>query len=120
MFWRHSKSDIKSLLTATLLLFSAYAFLIGQSWKNVLTEELYLTANSVGVYAGVEENEINTLVAELHEREKAIEARENAVISRVVVTDDTTLLFVTIMGAGLLGLILLNFYLDSRRRISFA
>jgi hypothetical protein len=33
-------------------------------------------------------------------------------------TDETTLLLVTIVGAGLLGLILLNFYLDSRRRVS--
>lgn len=120
MFWRHSKSETKSLLSATLILFSAYAFLIGQSWKNVITEELQITANSVSVYAGVEENEINTLVAQLHEREKTLEARENAIASRSVVADNTTLLLVTIIGGSLLGLILLNFYLDSRRRTSFA
>lgn len=120
MFWRHSKNETKALLTATLFLFSAYTLLLAQSWNSVIVEELQLDANSVGVYAGVEENEVNLLMAQLDEREKTIEAREYAISQQGLIEDETLLLMMSIMGASLLGLILLNFYLDSKKRVSFA
>jgi hypothetical protein len=120
MFWKYSKKESKSLLVATLLLFSAYALVLGVAWNNVVFEEFSLTANSVGVFAGVQKNEVNSLVAQLDAREQSIEAREQALLDNRRGFDDRTLLFITLAGFGLLGLILLNFYLDTKRRRNFA
>jgi hypothetical protein len=108
-----------SLLFATLCTFSAYGLLIGQSW-NERVREMPITANSVGILAAVPPNEINTRNAELDQREHALAMREEMLKQRETGRDDTTLLLVSIIGAGLLGLILLNFYLDSKRRMSLA
>ena len=120
MFWKHSKNESKSLLVATLLLFSAYAVFISSAWHNFSTQELAITANSVGVYAGVESNEVNTLLAQLDERERVLEARENAILNTATPFNNSTLLFMTLLGFGLFGLILTNFYLDSKRRLNLA
>jgi hypothetical protein len=117
MFWKHSKKDTKLLLNATLLLFAAYAFSYGHAWKEGNIE--MLPANTVGVFAGVERNEVNTIVANLDAREKDIVAREQALV--YAQASDTRMFIVTVtMGAGLLGLILFNFYLDFHRRKNIA
>ncbi|HCC04849.1 TPA: hypothetical protein DEP58_00910 [Patescibacteria group bacterium] len=118
MFWLYSKREIKLLLNTTLVLFSAFALLLGQSWSIALQQDSDLTANTVGVYAGVEENGVNTLVAQLDEREKMLDARELALTTSQGSGDRKVLLLITLMGSGLLGLILMNFYLDSKRRKS--
>jgi hypothetical protein len=78
---------------------------------------------AVGASAGVLPNEYNTLAqsllkkeAEVTEREKAVAAQE-AEILRPGATKDTMLVF-TVLSVGLLLLllILLNFYLDWKRR----
>jgi hypothetical protein len=118
MLWQYTRRDTKKLLFATLCIFSAYGFLLGASWQDRI-RTVPLTASTVGVLAAVPQNEANTLLAQLEEREHAIEVREAMLAERSGnTTDETTLLLVTIVGAGLLGLILLNFYLDSRRRVS--
>lgn len=117
MFWLYSKKEVKLLLNATLLLFAAFALVLGQGWQ-VIHEQEQLTANSVSVYVGVEENEVNTLLAQLDEREKVLDAREVALNTAQNSGDKKVLLLITLMGGGLLGLILMNFYLDSKRRRS--
>ena len=118
MFWLYSKKEIKLLLNTTLLLFVAFALLLGQSWNNALQEDSELTANTVGVFAGVEENGVNTLAVQLDEREKVLNARELALATSQSTGNKKVLLLITLMGCGLLGLILMNFYLDSKRRRS--
>jgi len=118
MFWLYSKNETKLLLSTTLLLFAAFALLLGQSWGVSIEQDSNLTANTVGVYAGVEDNGVNTLVAQLDEREKVLDTRELALRTVQGTGDRKVLLLITLMGGGLLGLILMNFYLDSKRRRS--
>jgi len=122
MFWAHSTRELKALLVATLMLFSAFALVAGGSLHNVALKYYEQTANTVGVFAGVKENELNTYVAELDERERVLVAREEALLASQSssANSDITLLLLTLSGFGMFGLILLNFYLDSRRRISLA
>lgn len=120
MLWRYSRKDTKVLLLATLLVFSAYALLLGQSWQDAVRTDFNIKAETVGVLAGVSENEVNTYVAQLDARSRALDAREASIVGQTPTTDTTTLLLVTVGGTTLLGLILLNFYLDSKRRMSLA
>jgi hypothetical protein len=117
MLWQYTRRDTKILLFAVLCMFSAYGLLVGQSWSERV-RAVPLTANSVGMLAAVPANEINTRNAELNQREYALLMREEMLKQHETGQDDTTLLLVTMVGAGLLGLILLNFYLDSRRRVA--
>ncbi len=117
MLWQYTRRDTKVLLLAVLATFSAYGFLVGEGWRTA-SSGMHLTANTVAVMAGVEENRTNTLLAELNARERALAARE-AAAGAGLRSDDGILLVVTLIGTSLLGLILLNFYLDSRRRFTF-
>jgi hypothetical protein len=60
------------------------------------------------------------LMAQLNERAQELDAREAAITAQTIPsgTDSRTLLFMVLIGGGLLGLILLNFYLDHQRRMS--
>jgi len=121
MMWQYSRRDTKFLLLATLLVSSGFGLMLSQNWQ---TRAEYpvpqtLTANSVGILASVPPNEVNTLASQLEERERDITARE-AILARSAREDTRTLAVVSLMGAGLLGLILMNFYLDNRRRHSLA
>ena len=120
MLWHYTRREMKVLLLATLIVFSGYGFVLAHEWAQVVTTNLKLTANTVSVYAGVEPTEINTLAQQLDAREKDLDAREEALVRQGPVTqkDIRTLTVVSIVGAILLGLILLNFYLDSKRRYS--
>lgn len=118
MFWKYTRSETKLLLNATLLLAAAFALFVGQNWQMMLEQERYLTANTVGVYAGVEDNGVNSLVAQLEEREKELDARELALVKSNTLSNRNTLLGMMLTGMALFGLIMLNFYLDSKRRMS--
>jgi len=121
MFWKYTRKDTKVMLSATLLLFASYAVFVAQSWEQVIKQDAELTANTVGIFVGVEENELNNLVSELDAREKNLEEREATFVNaRTVTLDKKILLMMSLMGIGLLGLILLNFYLDSKRRMNLA
>lgn len=120
MFWEYSRKESKVLLIITLLLFTTGALLLTQYWRTA-TDHQTLTANSVGVYAGVEANELNTLATQLNEKEESLIAREQALVrAQRGTSDEWTLYIVALVGASLLGLILMNFYLDSKRRRSLA
>ncbi len=115
MLWRYSRRDTKVLLVATLLVFSGYGLLLTQSWREIRSTPL--TANTVGVVAGVEANRFNTLAQRLDERERAVSTREAALIrGEGGESDAYTLTLVSVGGGALLALILLNFYLDAKRR----
>lgn len=119
MLWRYSRRDTKVLLLATLLVFSGYAVVLGQSWQDTLVRnQQMLLAESVGVLAAVPENEMNTYSAALDERSRQLDEREKAMGGQVSRADTTTLWVVTVGGMCLFGLILLNFYFDHKRRLS--
>jgi len=122
MLWRYSRQNTKVLLVATLLVFAGYGLLIAGSWREVALEVGPQAANTVGISLGVPENEVNVRLAQLDAREAALAERERALaeVRGTARTDSMTLLLITLVGIGLLGLILLNFYLDLRRRHSLA
>jgi hypothetical protein len=120
MFWEYSVKESKLLLNATLLLFATGALFLVYAWQGITHNEM-LVANSVGVYAGVEENEVNTLAMQLEAKEQELRNREQTLLLAENIERQKLTLFATMsMGVGLFGLILLNFYLDRKRRISFA
>lgn len=120
MLWRYSRKESKVLLVATLLLFTGYGLLLARDMQLVRRNDLMLTAQTVGVFVGVEENGINTLASQLDARARELDAREAMLVQAGTSTDARTLLLVAVVGAGLLGLILLNFYLDSKKRGSLS
>lgn len=116
MLWYYSRNDTKILLIATLLVFSGYALLLAQDWRAVRFEDLQ-QAQTIGVLASVPSNEMNTLAQQLDTRARELDAREAAILSAGQ-GDTRTLVAVGVVGAALLGLILFNFYLDTKRRVS--
>ncbi len=119
MLWRYTRRDTKVLLLATLLTVSGYAYLLADSWKHELVQSMQ-TAQVVGVFASVAPNEANTRMAALDAREAELQARESLLFEEITRRDRTMLVIVTAIGAVLLVLILLNFYLDQKRRMSLA
>lgn len=121
MMWRYSRRESKLLLLATLLMASGYALFLADGWHEYM-RGVPLTANSVGVLVSIEDNGINTLAAQLQERELQLQEREAALVAASAQprTDSTVLLLLTVIGFSLLGLIMLNFYFDSKRRMSLA
>lgn len=76
---------------------------------------------AVGITAGVEKNPINTLAQNLRQKDLALTERERLLVeeeSRLVRNGNTQDLSFLIIGFGtlLLFLILLNFYLDLKRK----
>ena len=122
MMWQYTRRETKLLLLATLLVFSGYGLILSQNWQAAQRADVRenQVATPVGVLAAVPENEVNTLVQQLQSKEEELAVREAEVLRAESRTDTKTLALVTVIGAGLLGLILLNFYLDMRRRHSLA
>jgi hypothetical protein len=122
MMWQYTRRETKLLLLATLLVFSGYGLILSQNWQTVQRVDVQenQVATPVGVLAAVPENEVNTLVQQLQSKEEELTVREAELLRAKSRTDTKTLALVTVIGAGLLGLILLNFYLDMRRRHSLA
>lgn len=84
------------------------------------------TGSVVSISAGVAENEYNTLAEELDQKERLLDARDRALAERasVEIDDDTVggkksdlaIVYTTAIGFLLLVLVLLNFYMDWKRR----
>lgn len=110
---------MKTFLNATLLLASAYVLFLGGVWGSAVYQKPSdMTANSVGVFLGVEENEVNRIVAMIDSKERELREREE-VLARTASSESTLPLYAfSLIGIGLFGLILLNFYLDFKRRQS--
>jgi|GEM_PF-3521368 len=122
MLWHYSRRESKLLLLATLVLSSGYAFLLAHDWQAQSPHDVALSASAVSVAANVEQNKVNTLMAQLEQREQQLSQREAALTATYPerAASDQTLFLVTMVGIGLLGLILLNFYFDSKRRLSLS
>ena len=118
MVWQYTRRETKTLLVATMLMFSGLSLMIAAEWRS---EGLHhgQTANTVGVFLGVEENEYNTLATQLDQRSRELDAREALLLESQAAratTDQSMLFLISVVGLGLLGLILINFYLDAHRR----
>jgi hypothetical protein len=117
MLWQYSRKDTKVLLLATLLVFTGYGLLLARDWQTARYHDAMLTAQTVGVFVGVPENPVNSYMTQLDERARELDAREMA-LADASGANTQTLTLITLIGIGLLGLILLNFYLDGKRRLS--
>jgi len=122
MFWQYSHADTKTLLIATLLVFSGYALLLTQElFRDMGAQDQQ--AQTIGVYAQIEETPESVVAAELAEWESDLTVREVALARTMQANrseDTRELLVMMVVGVGLLGLILLNFYLDAHRRVHVA
>ncbi len=117
----HSVLRVSLVIVATTLIFDS-------GLLSPITEKLsdnaitYVASGVVGVLASVPPNELNTLSAELNEREREIAAREALLNEREIQTRDfgigdidySTYVLSTILFM-LTVLILFNYYLDWRR-----
>lgn len=114
MLWHYTRHEMKVLLITTLCVSAGCTLVVSHVVQREPIDDL--SANTVGVFAGVAPNVVNTRMDELNARERVLNAREAAYTTVGPVS--TRLLFVEIVvGMALLGLILLNFYLDHRRRV---
>jgi CHASE3 domain sensor protein len=78
--------------------------------------------NVIGVSAGVPSNEINTLASDLRQWENELDAREQDLAAQEVLLREraegdtnTSVVYITVIGALLLVLVVMNFVLDWRR-----
>jgi len=116
MLWRYTRHEMKVLLIATLCVSTGCAFVASRALRNAPDN---LTANTVGVFAGVAPNAVNMRMDELDARERVLTARE-AALTTTAPTPERAILAEIAAGIVLLGLILLNFYLDHKRRVRVA
>lgn len=78
----------------------------------------------VGMYASIEPNDYNLLAQQLNKRSQELDAREAALEEKELSTSSNTntqsdrkaIVYITSIGTLLLALVLLNFYLDIKRR----
>lgn len=117
MLWMYSRRQSKVLLLATLMVFTGYAFLLSAGWYSYLHTSRTMSAQTVGVFASVQETEMNRMARDLAVREGALTEREQALARAEAGSPDGRMLtYMTVGGGALLCLILLNFYLDLKRR----
>jgi hypothetical protein len=118
MMWQYTRRETKFLLLATLFVFSGFGLMVSKDVDvRLMSTPARITASTVGVVASVPQNPTGTLAAQLEAKEQELALRE-ATLARAGQADTRTLAIVGGMGAGLLSLILLNFYLDTKRRHS--
>lgn len=120
MLWRYTRRDTKILLLATVCVFTGYALILAQDWRVVRTQQSEsLGASTVGIYATVPETQESKIAQALRDKERELLARETALANLRQSKQDTVVLwYVSVVGGVLLVLILLNFYLDQKRRRS--
>jgi hypothetical protein len=111
------------------LLVCAFALVFDSGLVTPVTKQLsdgalnYLATAAVGVFVGVEPNELNTLTAELSAREQELAAREAALREREIATrdfgigdsSDYSTYILSVILFVLTSLIVLNYALDWNR-----
>lgn len=112
--------------TKTFITICALSFLLLVGYGNLSLDSKEFARElgaAIGASAGVVANEYNTLAQSLREKEVQVNqkevalARREAAVMEEVGKKDTKLVFVVLfVGLLLLFLILLNFYLDWKRR----
>ena len=131
MVRRHTDSLYHSLLRVSLLV-TAFLLVFESGLLHPRTAALfqstasYLSANAIGVFAGVEPNEINRLAAELAERERILAAREAALNEPSPARDfpaprqsDLSTYLLSVILFILTVLVVLNYILDWQRMRRF-
>ena len=114
MLWHYTRHEMKVLLITTLCVSAGCALVASHTLHKEPAGDL--SANTVGVFAGVAPNVVNTRMDELDARERALSARE-AALTTAAPTSARWIVVEIVAGVMLLGLLLLNFYLDHRRRV---
>ena len=115
-------SMVAVLTVASFLHYNAF-FLEGSSGFNYVIQQ---AANAVGVSIGVAENQYNTVAQQLREKEEELNSREVGLreLEREIINqmsqsrrfERRAFLYVSIVGAIVISLLVLNFYLDLRWR----
>ena len=111
-----SKTTI--ILLAVLVLVMAFILAQGIFDINPIALGKYFLAQ-VGVTVGVKPNPFNTLAQQLDKKEEDLKAKEQLLEKRILEENnlgDQTLQYLLFIGGGLLALVVLNFYLDYRRK----
>ncbi len=110
-----------SALTLTLVLLFVSGFLAPVTKELSQNAGTYL-ANAIGIYAGVEPNELNVITAELTKQKTELDAREKALSEREINVDvgsggstDTSTFILSAILFIILVLIILNYILDYLR-----
>jgi predicted PurR-regulated permease PerM len=119
----------KNLVTffSLIFLFGVTVIGAGRMLGDIAPAVSSLTATAISVSAGVLPNEYNALAQELSKKEAELKAREGNITAYEQALQEKAssldeerytalLIFGGLFGGVLLMLILLNFYLDSKRR----
>jgi hypothetical protein len=105
------------VLTAASLVFGLYAGLIVGDWSDISIAPHTQLGQAVGASATVVPNQYNSVAAQIVQKEQEIALREAELAAQEGSNEmNAGLIYTTIIGAVLLFLILLNFYLDHTRR----
>ncbi len=123
----HRLLRISLLVVAVMLIFDG-GFITPVSKTLSENTYTYLASGAVGVFVGVEKNEINTLTAQITEKTKELDEREQALRQREIAArdfnssgTDYSVFILSLILFVLTLLILVNYFLDWRRtRITYA
>jgi hypothetical protein len=104
-----------ALLLASVLVFQSG--LLSSTTRELSRNATLLIGNTVGVFASVPQNEINTLSSELQKRGEELDRREREIDARVRgnTSDQMTTLVLSAILFLLLVLIVINYILDFLR-----
>jgi hypothetical protein len=111
----HTQYAKDATVVAFMAIVGVYALLLGANWNAYLNTQ----PAAVGVSVGIAPTEANTKMAQLVEKEKELIEREVALQTTqqsVAANTPLSIIYTTVMGLILLLMVLLNFYLDYRRR----
>lgn len=119
---KKSPISVNTIALAVAAPLFIYAFFLVPPMTLAHDARAALTATAVGATAGVDPNPINTLAAQLKEKEASLDQREQ-VLSQIedeIVAKNSssnTIAFMSLGGSLLLFFLVgLNFYLDTKRR----
>lgn len=112
----HHVRGLLSLVVAILI--SAGAYLVTQESNSNISSPTFAQISSIGTQAGVEDNGLNTLAADLAAKEESLRQREEQSLSRERWTIEkernnaNSVLYLSLGGMILLLLIIANFYFE--------
>jgi hypothetical protein len=111
----HTQYAKDATVVAFMAIVAVYALLLGANWSIYQGGQLA----AVGVSVGIAPTETNTKLAQIAQKEQELAEREALLQTTQVTLQENTplsIIYTTVMGLVLLLLVLLNFYLDYRRR----
>jgi len=123
MSWKLFAIGIIAVVTVfSFLHYNAFFFESSPGFSYVLQQ----AANAVGVTIGVEENQYNRIAQQLREKEEELDSRETSLLEleqkiKDQISEDRRFerrayLYISLVGAAVLSLLALNFYLDLKWR----